>query len=71
MPEHVVQGNTAQMADLAFVKKIKTWTRFNGTAAVCTADGLYSAASGTPSIPSWIGELAFEWVFTPNAENAK
>ena len=69
--DHVVQGNTAQMADPAFVKELKTWIRFNGTAAVRTADGLYSAASGNPSIPSWIGDLAFEWVFTPNGENAK
>ena len=38
----VVQGNTAQMADPAFVKELKTWIRFNGADAVRTRDGLFS-----------------------------
>ena len=67
----VVQGNTAQMADPAFVKELKTWIRFNGAEAVRTGDGLYSAASGNPSIPTGIGDLAFGWVFTPKGENDK
>ena len=69
--EHVIRGNTAQMADSAFVKELKTWIRFNGAEAVRTGDGLYSAASGNPSIPTWIGELALRWVFTPKSENDK
>ena len=69
--DHVVQGNTAQMADPAFVKELKTWIRFNGAEAVRTGDGLYSAASGNPSIPTWIGDLAFGWFFTPKGENDK
>ena len=69
--DHVVQGNTAQMANPAFVKELKAWIRFNGTDAVRTGDGLYSAASGNPSIPTWIGDLAFGWFFTPKGENDK
>jgi hypothetical protein len=69
--DHVVQGNTAQMADPAFVKELKAWIRFNGADAVRTADGLYSVASGNPSIPTWIGELAFGLFFTPKSENDK
>ncbi len=69
--EQVVQGNTAQMADPAFVKELKHWIRFNGADAVRTGDGLYSAASGNPTIPTWIGDLAFRWVFTPQSENEK
>jgi hypothetical protein len=69
--EHVVQGNTAQMADPAFVKELKSWIRFNGAEAVRTADGLYSAASGNPSIPTWIGNRALAWFFTPKGENDK
>lgn len=69
--EHVVQGNTAQMADAAFVKELKAWIRFNGAEAVRTRDGLYSAASGNPNIPTWVGDLAFRWVFTPKGENDK
>ena len=69
--DYVVQGNTAQMADPAFVKELKTWIRFNGAEAVRTGDGLYSAASGNPNIPTWIGDLAFGWFFTPKGENDK
>ncbi|MFN7123598.1 MAG: hypothetical protein ACK4NM_16360 [Hydrogenophaga sp.] len=67
----VVQGNTAQMADLAFMNELKTWIRFNGTAAARTRDGLFSAASGSPSIPSWLGDMAFTWLLTPGSENDK
>ena len=67
----VVQANTAQMADPAFVKELKTWIRFNGADAARTRDGLYSGASGNPAIPTWLGELAFGWVFTPKGENDK
>jgi hypothetical protein len=69
--DYVIQGNTAQMADAAFVKELKAWIRFNGAAAVRTRDGLYSVASGNPSIPSWIGDVAFRWVFTAKDENDK
>ena len=69
--DHVVQGNTAQMADPAFVKELKAWIRFNGAEAVRTGDGLYSAASGNPSGPTWIGDLAFGLFFTPKSENDK
>ncbi len=67
--DHVIQGNTAQMADAAFMAELKTWIRFNGAEAVRTRDGLYGAASGNPNIPTWLGELAFRWVFTPQGEN--
>jgi Nitroreductase family len=69
--DHVVQGNTAQMADPVFVEELKQWIRFNGAEAVRTGDGLYSAASGNSDIPTWIGDLAFRWVFTPKSENDK
>ncbi|OYY95985.1 MAG: Tat pathway signal protein [Hydrogenophilales bacterium 28-61-23] len=69
--EQVVQANTAQMADPAFVKELKSWIRFNGTDAVRTGDGLFSATTGNPTIPTWLGELAFGWFFTPKGENDK
>lgn len=69
--DQVVQANTAQMADPAFVKELRTWIRFNGPDAVRTRDGLYSAASGNPAIPTWLGELAFGWFFTTKSENDK
>lgn len=69
--EQVVQANTAQMADPAFVKELKTWIRFNGTEAVRTGDGLFSATTGSPAIPTWLGELVFGWVFRAKSENDK
>ena len=69
--DRVIQGNTAQLADAAFVKELKAWIRFNGTDAVRMRDGLYSVASGNPNIPSWIGEMAFRWLLTAKGENEK
>jgi hypothetical protein len=69
--DHVIQGNTAQLADAAFVKELKAWIRFNAADAVRLRDGLYNVASGNPNIPAWIGDVAFRWVFTPKGENDK
>lgn len=67
----VVQGNTAQMADPAFMQELKTWVRFNRAEAVRTGDGLFSAASGSPEIPTWLGKLALDWMLTTEGENDK
>ena len=69
--EFVTQSNTAQLADAAFVKELKTWIRFNRTDAVRNRDGLYSGCTGNPDIPSWIGDAAFRWLLTPGSENDK
>ncbi len=69
--DYVVQANTAQMADPAFVRELKSWIRFNGAEAARTRDGLYSATSGNPNIPTWLGDLAFDWLFRPKDENDK
>ena len=69
--DYVVQANTAQMADLAFVKELKSWIRFNGAEAVHKRDGLYSATTGNPNIPTWLGELAFGLLFKPKGANDK
>jgi Nitroreductase family len=69
--EHVLQANAAQMTDAAFVKELKAWIRFNGADAVRTRDGLFSKASGSPSVPAWLGDLAFGWLVTAQGENDK
>ncbi len=69
--DYVVQGNTEQMADRAFVRELESWIRFNAGDAVRTGDGLFSVSSGNPAIPSWLGEVAFGWFFTPKGENEK
>jgi hypothetical protein len=69
--EFVVQGNTVQMKDKAFVDELKRWIRFNGADALRTGDGLFSACSGNPTVPAWLGQLMFGLFFTPEAENDK
>lgn len=69
--DYVIQGNTAQLADAAFVNELKAWIRFNAADAVRTRDGLYSVTSGNPNIPSWIGDWALRWILTPKGESDK
>jgi len=69
--EYVVQGNTTQMNDPAFVEELKRWIRFSGDEAVRTGDGLYAASSGNPSLPPWLGRRLFDLFFTPKSENDK
>lgn len=67
----VIAGNTAQMADPAFLAELMHWLRFNPAAAMTTGDGLYSVASGNPALPDWLGPRLFDMVFTAQAENEK
>ncbi len=66
---YVVRGNTAQMADPAFVDELKAWIRFGDAEAVRTGDGLSTRASGNPSTPRWLGSRLFDSVFTADKEN--
>lgn len=65
----VVAGNSAQMADAAFVRELKSWLRFNPHQALRTGDGLYSVASGNPALPDWLGPHAFDLFSTAKSEN--
>lgn len=67
----VVAGNSAQIADAAFIKELKTWLRFSPRQAALAGDGLFSASSGNPALPAWLGPLLFDWVFRADAENDK
>jgi hypothetical protein len=69
--DFVVQGNTEQMRDPAFVRELKDWIRFNGTQAARQGDGLFSGSSGNPTVPDWLGKLMFDRFFTEKAENDK
>jgi len=69
--EYVVAGNTAQIADPAFIAELKAWIRFNETAAVRSGDGLYAASSGNPTLPTWLGRRLFDVFFTARSENEK
>ncbi len=65
----VVTGNSAQMADEAFLRELKSWLRFNPSRALRSGDGLYSVASGNPALPDWLGPLAFDRLSTASSQN--
>jgi hypothetical protein len=69
--EYIVQGNTAQMNDPAFVAELKTWIRFNDAEAVRTGDGLFTRSTGNPSVPRWLASPLFPVFFKVDAENEK
>ena len=69
--DFVIAGNSAQMDDPAFVQELQDWLRFSPTRAVETGDGLFSACSGNPVAPDFIGSRLFRSFFTKDAENEK
>ncbi|MFK7941184.1 MAG: Tat pathway signal protein [Roseovarius sp.] len=69
--EFVVAGNSTQMDDPAFVAELRDWLRFSPNQAIATGDGLFSACSGNPIMPEWLGGPMFDAFFTKDAENTK
>jgi hypothetical protein len=67
----VIAGNSRQMTDKDYVAELKSWLRFNAGAAAATRDGLYSAASGNPNLPGWLGPIMFDLTVTEAGENEK
>ena len=67
---HVVEGNTAQMRDPAFMAELKAWIRFDDRMALAHRDGLTSRASGNPSLPAWLARLLLPLVMTEKGEAA-
>ncbi len=67
----VIAGNSAQMADPDFMRELKTWLRFSPRQAMETGDGLFSALSGNPALPDWLGPIMLDIVFKAAAENDK
>lgn len=69
--EFIVQANARQVRDAAFRRELKQWIRFDGAEAARRGDGLYAAASGNPTLPRALGEVAFELAFTEKGETDK
>jgi nitroreductase len=69
--DYVVEGNTAQMRDNAFMEELKTWIRFNDRMALAHRDGLASRAMGAPSLPAWLARLLLPLVMTEKGEASK
>jgi hypothetical protein len=67
----VIAGNTQQMADVAFMRELKHWLRFNPREALKSGDGLFSATSGNPVLPTWLGSSLLGFALTPKSENDK
>lgn len=67
----VVAGNGVQMDDEAFVAELKRFIRFNAADALARADGLFTACTGNPTAPDWLGRLMFDLFFTKASENDK
>src|SRR5262249_21970239 len=67
----IIDGNTAQMADRAFMAELKSWMRFNPHAALARGDGIYSGVSGNPALLYWFGPRIFDIAFRARAENEK
>lgn len=69
--EYVIEGNSAQMRDKAFMRELVSWLRFNEADALATMDGLFSAASGNPTLPAWVARPLLRFFLTEDGENRK
>jgi hypothetical protein len=69
--EYVVAGNTAQMNDPRFIAELEAWIRFGPDEARRSGDGLFSATTGAPALPRWLGSRMMGVFFTPASENAR
>jgi hypothetical protein len=69
--EFVATGSDAQVRDPEFVAELKEWIRFSSAEALETRDGLFAGCTGNPTMPSWLGRMVFDFVFTENAEREK
>ncbi len=67
----VIDGNSVQMADPAFLRELRSWMRFNPRDALHTGDGLFSATTGNPILPGWLGPGVFDLAFKAPSENAR
>lgn len=67
----VVQANGLQIEDDAFRRELMHWIRFSRADALRSGDGLYSGASGNPSVPAWIGRVALDVMLTPGRDGDK
>ena len=69
--EFVVEANSAQMDDPAFVAELRNWIRLSPKQALAKPDGLFAACTGNPVAPAWIAEPLFGMFFQKDNENDK
>jgi hypothetical protein len=59
------------MADAAFIAELEAWIRFDAAEAEQTGDGLFSATTGSPTLPRWLGSPLMGLFFRPKPENER
>jgi hypothetical protein len=69
--DYVIEGNSAQMRDKAFMDELQHWIRFDSADAVATMDGLAARASGNSEWPAWLARRLLPLVLTERGENEK
>lgn len=69
--EYVNRGNLSQYADPAFLDELISWLRFNKKEALASMDGLYSACTGNPQVPRWIGKMFVSGIKLQQQADAK
>jgi hypothetical protein len=67
----VLEGNSQQMSDPAFMRELKQWIRFSDAEAVRAGDGLSTRASGHPSLSRWLASPLFGLFMSADGENDK
>jgi len=67
----ILAANTAQMNDPAFIRELKSWLRYNPRQALDRGDGLFSALTGNPTTPSWLGPSLISIFLSAKSENEK
>ncbi|MCZ0813057.1 MAG: Acg family FMN-binding oxidoreductase [Pseudomonadota bacterium] len=67
----IVAANTTQLRDRDFVRELRDWIRFSEASALQSRDGLFARATGSPTLPDWIGRLIFPLVLRPAGESRK
>ena len=68
LTDMIVDGNSAQLADPAFMRELTDWIRFDAGEALARRDGLFAAASGNLTTPRWLGERLLPMVMTKKGE---
>ena len=69
--DYVVEANTVQLRDRAFMAELTAWIRFNDRMALTHRDGLTSRTTGNPSLPAWMARLVLPYVMTEKGEADK
>ena len=67
----VIAANSVQMGDAAFLRELKTWLRYNPRQAIDAGDGLFSALTGNPTTPTWLGPYLIDMFYSAKTENEK